>query len=134
MTREAKIGMLTGLGVIVLIGVLLSEYLGGDRTAFELPTATGGDPFQERVWALLREIPRGETTTYGALAEQRFRAALVQELPEIRGLLPGRQRQRPRMTRAPVCAWNSRAVALTSSSNASGRPAGSRIATLTETL
>ena len=29
MTREAKIGMLTGLGVIVLIGVLLSEYLGG---------------------------------------------------------------------------------------------------------
>ncbi|HUO09239.1 MAG TPA: LysM peptidoglycan-binding domain-containing protein [Phycisphaerae bacterium] len=28
MTREAKIGMLTGLGVIVLIGVLLSEYLG----------------------------------------------------------------------------------------------------------
>ncbi|MGN6370222.1 MAG: LysM peptidoglycan-binding domain-containing protein [Phycisphaerae bacterium] len=29
MTREAKIGMLTGLGVIVLIGTLLSEYLGG---------------------------------------------------------------------------------------------------------
>src|SRR6478672_10920006 len=28
MTKEAKIGMLTGLGVIVLIGVLLSEYLG----------------------------------------------------------------------------------------------------------
>ena len=29
MTREAKIGMLTGLMVIVLIGVLLSDYLGG---------------------------------------------------------------------------------------------------------
>ncbi len=29
MTRETKIGLLTGLGVIVLIGVLLSEYLGG---------------------------------------------------------------------------------------------------------
>ncbi len=29
MTREAKIGMLTGLGVILLIGVLLSDYLGG---------------------------------------------------------------------------------------------------------
>src|SRR3954469_19784621 len=28
MTKEAKIGMLTGLGVIVLIGVLLSQYLG----------------------------------------------------------------------------------------------------------
>ncbi len=33
MTREAKIGMLTGLGVIVLIGVLLSEYLGDKNTA-----------------------------------------------------------------------------------------------------
>jgi LysM repeat protein len=31
MTREAKIGMLTGLGVIVLIGVLLSEYLGDNK-------------------------------------------------------------------------------------------------------
>jgi LysM repeat protein len=31
MTREAKIGMLTGLGVIVLIGVLLSDYLGDAR-------------------------------------------------------------------------------------------------------
>ncbi len=31
MTREAKIGMLTGLGVIVLIGVLLSEYLGDPK-------------------------------------------------------------------------------------------------------
>ena len=29
MTREAKIGLLTGLAVIVLIGILLSEYLGG---------------------------------------------------------------------------------------------------------
>ena len=33
MTREAKIGMLTGLGVIVLVGVLLSEYLGAPAGA-----------------------------------------------------------------------------------------------------
>ncbi len=32
MTREAKIGMLTGLGVIVMIGVLLSNYLGDSKT------------------------------------------------------------------------------------------------------
>ena len=40
MTREAKIGMLTGLGVIVLIGVLLSEYLGGGSHTTGM-TATG---------------------------------------------------------------------------------------------
>lgn len=33
MTREAKIGMLTGLFVIVLIGVLLSEYISGNPAA-----------------------------------------------------------------------------------------------------
>jgi len=38
MTREAKIGMLTGLGVIILIGVLLSEYLGGGARPGMSPT------------------------------------------------------------------------------------------------
>lgn len=42
MTREAKIGMLTGLGVIVAIGVLLSEYLGDRNTGpTAVPMATG---------------------------------------------------------------------------------------------
>lgn len=48
----------------------LAEYLAGERTTFDFPMATSGDSFQERVWALLRQIPFGETTTYGELAEQ----------------------------------------------------------------
>lgn len=48
----------------------LVAYLAGERTQFDLALATGGEPFQERVWALLRAIPFGATTTYGALAEQ----------------------------------------------------------------
>jgi methylated-DNA-[protein]-cysteine S-methyltransferase len=47
----------------------LNEYLAGERTVFEIPTAAHGDAFQERVWALLNQIPFGETTTYGELAE-----------------------------------------------------------------
>ena len=31
---------------------------------------TAGDEIQEAVWAALREIPYGTTTTYGALAER----------------------------------------------------------------
>lgn len=46
------------------------EYLAGERTSFELPLAASGDAFQSRVWALLRQIPFGETTTYGELAER----------------------------------------------------------------
>ncbi|HEY4463141.1 MAG TPA: methylated-DNA--[protein]-cysteine S-methyltransferase [Streptosporangiaceae bacterium] len=46
----------------------LDEYLSGERTSFDLPTAATGDPFEQRVWAMLKEIPFGETATYKDLA------------------------------------------------------------------
>jgi len=35
-----------------------------------LPVATAGSELQRRVWAALRRIPAGTTTTYGKLARQ----------------------------------------------------------------
>jgi methylated-DNA-[protein]-cysteine S-methyltransferase len=46
----------------------LDEYFTGTRTAFDLPLRLGGTAWEQRVWAALRAIPYGETTTYGALA------------------------------------------------------------------
>src|SRR4051794_16034433 len=46
----------------------LAEYFAGTRRTFDLELAPAGTPFQQRVWAALREIPYGETTTYGELA------------------------------------------------------------------
>jgi methylated-DNA-[protein]-cysteine S-methyltransferase len=46
----------------------LGEYFAGTRTDFDLPLHMIGSAFQRRVWAALREIPCGETTSYGALA------------------------------------------------------------------
>ncbi len=46
----------------------LAEYFAGDRTSFDLPLHPTGTAFQQRVWAALREIPFGETTSYGAQA------------------------------------------------------------------
>jgi methylated-DNA-[protein]-cysteine S-methyltransferase len=46
----------------------LGEYFAGDRTAFTLPLAPGGTAFQAQVWAGLRAVRYGHTTTYGALA------------------------------------------------------------------
>jgi methylated-DNA-[protein]-cysteine S-methyltransferase len=44
-------------------------WFAGDLSAFDgVPVDGGGTPFQRRVWAALRRIPAGETTTYGALA------------------------------------------------------------------
>ena len=48
----------------------LDDYLAGRREAFELPIAATGDAFQQAVWAMLREIPYGQTTSYGELAER----------------------------------------------------------------
>ncbi len=66
----------------------LEEYLDGTRTSFELPIATAGSPFQERVWAMLREIPFGETTTYGDLAEELGDKALAQMVGQAVGHNP----------------------------------------------
>ncbi|MFF2185031.1 methylated-DNA--[protein]-cysteine S-methyltransferase [Streptomyces sp. NPDC058155] len=66
----------------------LGEYLDGERTAFDLPTRTNGDAFQERVWAMLREIPFGETTTYGELAERLGNKALAQSVGQAVGHNP----------------------------------------------
>jgi methylated-DNA-[protein]-cysteine S-methyltransferase len=48
----------------------LDEYFAGARTEFDLPMALVGTPFQRTVWAALREIPYGETLSYGQLAER----------------------------------------------------------------
>ena len=44
------------------------QYFAGERTEFDVALAPRGTEFQHRVWGMLREIPYGETTTYGALA------------------------------------------------------------------
>ncbi|MEU7859777.1 methylated-DNA--[protein]-cysteine S-methyltransferase [Nonomuraea sp. NPDC049141] len=48
----------------------LQAYFDGRRTVFELPMVFAGTPFQQRVWAALRDIPYGETITYGELADR----------------------------------------------------------------
>lgn len=46
----------------------LDEYFAGRRRDFDLPLNAAGTAFQKRVWAALREIPYGETTSYGKTA------------------------------------------------------------------
>jgi methylated-DNA-[protein]-cysteine S-methyltransferase len=55
-------------GVIEAAAAQLEEYFAGERTAFHLPLATAGSPLQEQVWAALRAVPYGTTTTYGRIA------------------------------------------------------------------
>ncbi|MBR5269054.1 MAG: methylated-DNA--[Anaerotignum sp.] len=46
----------------------LDEYFRGERKTFDLPLAPKGTDFQKKVWNALKEIPYGETRTYGEIA------------------------------------------------------------------
>jgi methylated-DNA-[protein]-cysteine S-methyltransferase len=46
----------------------VDAYFAGALTDFDVDVAPAGTPFQRRVWSALREIPYGETWSYGRLA------------------------------------------------------------------
>ena len=48
----------------------LDQYFSGREPETAVPLHLTGTPFQNSVWELLRAIPYGQTTTYGALAGQ----------------------------------------------------------------
>jgi methylated-DNA-[protein]-cysteine S-methyltransferase len=66
----------------------LIEYLSGERTSFDLPTRGDGDEFQRRVWALLAQIPFGQTVSYGELAEKLGDKSLAQLVGQAVGHNP----------------------------------------------
>ena len=67
----------------------LHEYFAGRRTAFDLTVdeaGLGGTEFQRRVWRALRDIPHGQTISYGGLARRIGQPAAVRAV----GLANGR--------------------------------------------
>ncbi len=52
------------------VGQQLNEYLQKKRHTFDLPLSIHGTDFQRSVWDLLCEIPYGQTSSYGELAEK----------------------------------------------------------------
>lgn len=48
----------------------ISEYLQGSRTSFELPLTITGTNFQQKVWQIIKEIPYGQTLSYGDIARK----------------------------------------------------------------
>ncbi|MEZ7847437.1 MAG: methylated-DNA--[protein]-cysteine S-methyltransferase [Polaromonas sp.] len=56
----------------------LTAYFAGHRSGFELPLdLSAGSPFQQAVWQALLSIPRGSTTSYGALSSAIGRPSAV---------------------------------------------------------
>ena len=56
--------------VLIKAKAELSEYFAGTRKSFTVPLKPEGTDFQQKVWRALREIPYGETATYGEIARR----------------------------------------------------------------
>lgn len=74
--------------LLARVSAQLGEYFAGRRTTFDLPLAPPGDAFQQRVWAQLREIPYGETRSYGQLARALGQPGAAQAVGNANGANP----------------------------------------------
>jgi AraC family transcriptional regulator of adaptative response/methylated-DNA-[protein]-cysteine methyltransferase len=63
----------------------LAHYFAGRLTAFTVPLIHPGSPFQLAVWDVLKTIPFGETTSYGAIAEKIGRPGASQAVGRANG-------------------------------------------------
>jgi methylated-DNA-[protein]-cysteine S-methyltransferase len=66
----------------------LDAYFAGDLREFSLPLRPSGTPFQLSVWEALREIPYGETATYGDLARSVGRPTAARAVGRANGQNP----------------------------------------------
>jgi methylated-DNA-[protein]-cysteine S-methyltransferase len=66
----------------------LSEYFAGGRVDFDVPIELHGSGFQLRVWEALRQIPYGQTISYGELARRIGIPSAVRAVGSTNGLNP----------------------------------------------
>lgn len=66
----------------------LGQYFAGQRHKFDLPLSSAGTPFQQEVWAVLRNIPTGSTVTYADIARQIGRPKAVRAVGTAVGRNP----------------------------------------------
>jgi methylated-DNA-[protein]-cysteine S-methyltransferase len=67
-TADASWQQRRGLAILQQAETELAEYFTGARTAFSLPLAPAGTPFQRDVWRAITGVPYGETIAYRDLA------------------------------------------------------------------
>ena len=71
------------------LSALMKQYFDGDLSIIDnLPSETGGTPFQREVWKALRTIPCGQVMHYGQLAETLGRPGAARAVGAANGSNP----------------------------------------------
>src|SRR5256712_9242764 len=55
--------------VLKMLIAQLDDYFAGESADFQIPTTQHGTAFEEAVWNALKQIPPGQTRSYGGIAE-----------------------------------------------------------------
>jgi methylated-DNA-[protein]-cysteine S-methyltransferase len=74
--------------VLAQAGRELGEYFAGTRLAFDVALDPQGSPFQLAAWRGLREIPYGETVSYGEQARRLGHAGKARAIGAANGTNP----------------------------------------------
>jgi methylated-DNA-[protein]-cysteine S-methyltransferase len=94
---ERELGSASGPAGVVMtrasnpggFSAAMRAYFAGDLNAIrDLPVSLEGTPFQRAVWGALREIPAGETCSYGELARRIGRSTAVRAVGLANGANP----------------------------------------------
>lgn len=86
--RETGEPPVRGGAAVVEVVRQLRQYFAGERRTFNLRLAPHGTEWQQRVWMALRDIPYGETVTYGTIAGRVGRPAASRAVGAANGRNP----------------------------------------------
>jgi len=84
-SKKPKSGWIDAKGRFAGAASELSRYFAGELKEFTFAIEPAGTEFQLAVWAALRRIPYGQTTTYGNLARAIGRPAAVRAVGAANG-------------------------------------------------
>lgn len=71
--------------ILDLVRQQLGDYFSGRSAAFKLPTVQHGSKFEESVWEALKQIPPGQTRSYGDIAEMIGQSDKSREVGQANG-------------------------------------------------
>ncbi len=71
--------------VLEMLVAQIDDYFSGESAAFQIPTIQHGTAFEEAVWQALKQIPPGQTRSYGDIAKMVGQAEKSREVGEANG-------------------------------------------------
>ncbi len=88
MRRDPEPEWIYNEAIFEVVRKQLGEYFAGTRKTFDVPLALSGTEFQVSVLKALQDIPYGETTSYGAIANSVGRPKAVRAVGAANGRNP----------------------------------------------